>query len=54
MCSMNYSFSTSAYVLAMTPPGGMWLIYKHEAGGRKVLECGMLSNQPQLLFSCQK
>ena len=31
-----YLHCVCIYVLVITPPGGIWLIYKHDPQGRKV------------------
>ena len=45
---------TKYWLQAMTPPGGMWLIYKHEAREHKASECGVLIDQLHPDWGCQK
>ena len=40
------------YVLVITPPGGIWLIYKHNPQGWKTPEGGVLVSQPYPNWRC--
>ena len=42
------------YVLVITRPGGMSLIYKHDARGREAPGGGVLINQIHPDWACQK
>ena len=42
----NVQLITIEYVLVITHPGGIWLIYKHDPRGHKAPEGGVLINQP--------
>ena len=46
--------SACARALLITRPGGMYLIYKHDARGREAPEGGVLINQIHPDWACHK